>query len=433
MRSAGAGRPVANGSARDEVARIRPRYGIVLALACLALPRCGSEAPPDDATQAPAGDAAVGERATAFDEPLAVPARGNAAAADAVLQQALGMLRARMYEDAATTFDHALELDPSHLPTLLEQGFLLCDPTPAHNPGKAVRAFRLARLVHPDHPAALAGEGIARALAGDAEGARPLLQSTASLDPPLPAMLRGRVELALGKLSLAAREGANAKLHLERAFATAELPPLSRAEAARELGLLELEAGAIDEATRLLHAALDVHREDVATHYHLSRLARRQGDTATADRHAQIHHILRELQDHDSLRFDKDHTRRVELRRQLVEADPDSPRARALLVRELLVVGHTDEALREIDALAAKAGSDRERAEVSFFRARAHARAGDLAGAEERIAELRRLDPALPSALLREVLRDWKRSSEEITEEMCQQTFERWAADGGRP
>lgn len=320
--------------AADDRRPIRRRHRALLLLLS-GLLACPSAEQTDVAPEAPF----AGRSQTLLSAPLETPVPGDEARAGELLGEALQLLRMRRLPPAAERLDQALEADPACLEALLQQGNLLLMPGSQREPTKALRAYRLARLVDPGNLAALLGEAYARTVLQDDAVARALfveLQQrldAAALqlaDPAAALMERGLGELAYRSLELDA-----ALAHFDRAAKLAPGEPrvlFCRAEALEKLGRL-------DEAERQLQECIDGRADEPRYHFARARLLQRLGRAGEAARERRIYELLVPFTDDLSRQFAGDHERRIALRQELAEIFPEFPRAPFLLAQERLAAG----------------------------------------------------------------------------------------------
>jgi tetratricopeptide (TPR) repeat protein len=148
---------------------------------------------------------------------------------------------------------------------------------------EAVSEFRNATQAAPDLPSGFVGLGQALMQAGDYPGAIPPLKRAVELNPELPGahQLLGFALLAAG-------------------YANEAIPHLEKVQAVDALGIAQLKAGRLSEATANLQAALAQRPGDVDIMYYLGRasglLSRQTFEAlrATDPQSARVHQILAE-------------------------------------------------------------------------------------------------------------------------------------------
>jgi tetratricopeptide (TPR) repeat protein len=174
---------------------------------------------------------------------------------------------------------------------------------------------------------------------------------------------------------------------------------------------VRLRAEVFERTERLVEAEADLARaiamqpESAAAHFARARVLRRLGRAEEAEREQRIHAALQPFEEIVSKAFYKDWPRRIELRRELIDAFPEFRRARHLLVRELLGGGELDAALAELDRLIAEREKD---VEAWFLLARVRAKRGEPEPARAAADRMLELDPrrnAVHADLLQEIAR----------------------------
>jgi hypothetical protein len=179
-----------------------------------------------------------------------------------------------------------------------------------------------------------------------------------------------------------------------------------RCEALVEFTEFLMSEGRDVEAEELAREAVEENRTHVTAHYLLSRLLARRDAGEEAERFARIHEVLRQLSDHASTLYLEDEERNLALRRELVELYPEYRRARLDLVRELLRFERYEEALPVLQEYS----GGRFDPEILFLLARLQAGHGSLELARNTTVALYQMNPALPEAVLAEILGEWKKS-----------------------
>jgi tetratricopeptide (TPR) repeat protein len=290
---------------------------------------------------------------------------------DAYTHAALGRLAAReqKHQDAARSFERALELDP--------------DATSLHYP--ASQAYRAL---------------------GDEERMRRHLERRGNgrvrfADPvaeEVQRQVRGAgAELLLARMAL--REGA-VDTALERVRRAIELDP-DNASAHNNLAVVLEAKGQIDEAVAAYREAARLDPSSVGRRFTLARLLGRLGRDEEAA--AELRSVLALAPDFGEGRIElarvltrQGRPEEAELEyREALLADPRATPARWELVAVLERLGKKDEARRELDTLLAAAP---DFAPAQFKLGGVLAEAGDTAGAIERFRRAAELDPDMAEA-----------------------------------
>ena len=270
--------------------------------------------------------------------------------------------------------------------------------------GRALALFAAARASRPQDPLALAGEGIARAMGGDAAGAEPLLRGAlAHAEQLAPRNRLALTRFALANLLFDAGRGAEAEPEY-RAAATAAATSAGRAAALVRIATIALDGDRLDDADSALGVALAGAPDYAQAHYLRATLLRRRGATADAERELRLHALLKAV-DEAGRHSPPDVDEVLRLRSELIAAWPECAVFRLDRIRFEIDAGRYAQAQAEAAALLESAGPS---APVAFLLARAHAGRGDLAAATEARALALRLDPAAPSSR-QQVLADWRR------------------------
>lgn len=355
------------------------------------------------------------EGASVLDAPIALPSKGDTAAAVPWFQQAIAARSSSRSRDAIRAFERTLELDPAHPGALIEYGFLLVEPGAEQNLGRALLLFRTARRVAPDQLHAIVGEGVARSWLGDAARAEPLLRDALARLPPESVGRRAWAQLALADLCSAdGRHDEALRLYAEVAAPT--IAAAQRGAALVRSADLLAQLDRPSEAEPRLRAALALDPENVRTHYLLAQLLARRPDDASraeAAKEQRIHALLRELRDHLSTLYVKDTARRTALWQELGTVWPEHRRLPYSLLRDQLDGGDWSGAKNTAAQLLARDGRT---AEACWLAARAEAGGGDLAAARRHADAMEQADPQVPPALLRTVLDDWRRGNPETVD-----------------
>jgi tetratricopeptide (TPR) repeat protein len=358
--------------------------------------------PSDDRAGGPA--AFAGRSQTQFDLPLERPLPGDAADGERHLAQARQLVGMRRLAEAAYALDVALAADPASFEALSMQGNVLLMPGPQREPTRALKCFRLARMLDPEDPSALLQEAYCRTVLQDDARAKELFAQfeaqvalTGHELSPARQALRAR---GLGELALRAGQFEAALDHFDAALRVAPEEArimFQRTEVLERLGRLE-------DAERQLVAAIARRPEEPQYHFLRALLLRRLGRPDEAARERRIYELLVPFQEDVSRRFAEDHTERLRLRRELVEVYPAFDRAVFLLVTELLEAGELAEAEGMLRGVLAE---QPDHAEARYLLAKAQARGGDFAAAHETAESMREAGAPEPAyqALLREISR----------------------------
>jgi predicted Zn-dependent protease len=216
-------------------------------------------------------------------------------------------------------------------------------------------------------------------------------------------------------------------LYRQAAGPTTSALPRGAALIRRGSLLAQLDRGA--EAEAELRAALVLDPENVRAHYLLAQILSRRGDPAAraeAAKEQRIHGLLRELRDHLSTLYVKDTARRTRLWRELAAAWPENRLLLHSLVRDQLEGGDWGGAHATCAELRQRDGDS---AALCWFEARAAAGGGDLAAAKRFADAMERLDPKVPSSVLRTILDDWRRGNPETVDgARYERTVREWLA-----
>ena len=361
---------------------------------------------------------------------LVLPPAGDSALAEQWLARAKASVQAVRMEQARAAFEQAVEADPRHLDARIGLGRSLLEP-PDPSEGLALREFLFARQIASNDPRALVGEGIARQRIGESESAAELLE--AGLEP----LARAGTDLVLWAEGMAARSkleraAGNAREAMATLDALVEALSPVPTETARlvrartERGSLLHQTGNLDAAQAELEGVLaQLDPICLRAHHLLARVLHERDQVAEAERHEQIHSILRQFADGAAKRFQTDHRKRVELRAQLVQLMPEYPRARLDWIREMLDVQWFEQAHRQLQAEIQRA---RPNAELVYLRARAEAGMGRLDEAWRSVSEMRRLDSRVPPAVALDVLDVWRQVHEPSDAEF-EEVRRRWMGE----
>jgi tetratricopeptide (TPR) repeat protein len=329
--------------------------GIVVAAGCgdrSRLPAAGDQGSSSD-RRAPglerASDATAGTaRGDEFSHVIVMPKQGDAAASAKALECSRQERQFGRHERASRALMEALRLDPANIDALRESGAIALDRASGFDPVQAVLAFRTLRLLLPDDVPARIGELSAAVALGDANVARRLAASIAA-DAKSGAI---RLDPA-GVAGLAAAEATIAILDGNPAAALA--PALRAVEAAPTWRNLEVlartheEGGRVKEALAATRRALQQRPDDASLHFTATRLERRLGNAAAADRHQRAYLALFPFESDSSDTFRTNHRRRIELRREFLAASAGLPRARDLLTMALIEGGELVEAAESLE------------------------------------------------------------------------------------
>ena len=307
---------------------------------------------------------------------------------------------------------------------LIASGWELLERAGDRDSGAALDRFVRARAVLPDAPLAVAGEGIARAMGGDAAGAEPLLRRALAPDGCAALVPRNRLALthfALGNLLFDGGRTAEAEPEYRAAVADAATG-LGRASALAQIARIELDGNRLDAADATLADALAACPENGQAHFVRATLMKRRGDADAAARELRIHELLRAIEE-SSARRPVDVERLLAARRDLVAAWPGSEAVRLELIRALVAAGRYGDAELEAAALLQAKGPS---APLAWLLARAQAGRGDLAGATKARALMLRLDPRSPPALDEEIVAEWRRGGVRFTEAAAARLLAEW-------
>jgi len=313
----------------------------------------------------------------------------------------------------------------------IAEGWSLLEGHADRAAGRALALFAAARVSRPQDPLALAGEGIARAMGGDAAGAEPLLRGAlAHAEQLAPRNRLALTRFALANLLFDAGRGAEAEPEY-RAAATAAATSAGRAAALVRIATIALDGDRLDDADAALDVALAGAPDYAQAHYLRATLLRRRGATADAERELRLHALLKAV-DEAGRHAPPDVDLVLRLRSELIAAWPECAVFRLDRIRCEIDAGRYAQAQAEAAALLESAGPS---APVAFLLARAHAGRGDLAAATEARALALRLDPAAPVELDEQVLADWRRGGVGFSEEAAAKLRAEWrrpAAPRGR-
>jgi tetratricopeptide (TPR) repeat protein len=288
--------------------------------------------------------------------------------------------------------------------------------------GPALALFVAARAVAPDEPLALAGEGIARTMGGDAAGGEPLLRAALAHEERLaPRHRLALTRYALANLLLDAGRGADAE-PLFRAAAAAATTGAGRSAALVPVARIALDGGRLDDAALALDEALAASPENEQAHYVRSVLLRRRGATAEADHELRLHTLLRSLEE-AGRRTPLDVEEVLRIRADLIAAWPECEVLRLARIRFLIESGRFAPAQADAAALLESGGPS---APLAWLLARAHAGSGDLAAAGKARSLALRLDPGAPAELEEQVIADWRRGGAGFSEEAAAKLREQW-------
>ena len=327
-------------------------------------------------------------------------------------------------ERALHELEAAVAADPACVEARVELGFFLLEEAEETNYGGALLHFRVARLLAPEEPFAVCGEGLSRADLGDAARAEPLLRG--SIDAMRPHATRFAIVTASLAGIAATRGRTDEAIAGFRAAADVPgIPRRARAIYLSKLADLLVEAHRPAEAEPRLREAIELDPENLRAHYLLTRVLAQRGATAEAAREARVHEALRALEDHRSKRHRQDVDRTLRLRRELNAAWPEYSRGAYALVGEMLEHARFKDALAELGELSRRDGATQE---IHGLLARAKAGSGDLAGARDSLVAMTRAGPTVSPAFVRDVLDDWQRGNPGVTPEQMQATMREWLA-----
>jgi tetratricopeptide (TPR) repeat protein len=391
----------------------------------LAVPCCGPGAK-DESIPSPDPGSAPPHETSTIDAPLGLPDPGDPLRAAEILRRALQLREATRYKDADSAFRAALEADPTFQPALVAYGFFLCEATEVADVGTALRLFRIARLISEADLGARLGEGIARRMVGDPERAEPLLRSSLQEADRLAAPNLALARFHLGVLLFESGRFGESREFLRQALDEPQWPATRRAEAAVKLALACAAEERFEAAEEVLREALVLDPEQFAAHHQLARILARRGRSEEAARHQRIHGILRRMLDHTSARFRENLELRIQLHQELVEAYPEYDRAHLKLIREFLGVGRYAEALTAVQSLHGNYGPETSEAELYYLKARAQAGLVRLEDARASARAMRRLNPAVPPDVLRDILGEWMKAAG-VSKEVFERTLQEWA------
>ena len=355
-----------------------------------------------------------------LDETLHAPVHGDRQAGEDWYQKGLALQAGGQRREARDAFQQAVDADPAHFGALVEYGFALVDTQEDLNQGLALRQFRLARLLRPEDPIATCGEAIARQGVGDFAAARPLLARVLS-DERLSdqSQRRALAHFSMAELLFAEGDAAAAEPHYTTALEICA--PDRRPFFLVGYATFLVSQNQLDQADTLLQEAIEQNPLHVTAHYQRFRLLTRQQQTEAAEKERKIHEILRQLSDYSSQYYAADADRVIGLRRDMIAAFPEYPRARRDLIRECLNHQRYREALQEI-SIESKAGVN---AELLYLSARANAGLGRLDVARDVTQRFYQLAPNAPDSLILDILSEWQ-TSHRVSDRQVQQTYQQW-------
>ncbi len=373
------------------------RVLLVMTGALVPAPACSRHAP--EPVPASAVPAATTEPSPASllpfgDEPLDRPAAGDRELATKELAAAQRLDRFGANDAALEQVGKALAADPTLVEARLLRAKLLLDDGPAYEPVAALREARLAALLSPADPAALATEGLARFVLDDSARSRALLERYLALPPDQRKPgLGAAAEEALGFLAL--RRG-DLDLAQQRFGAARELRP-SRAFTCYGAAMVAGERGDLAAKERGLGEALRLDPHLLVARHERAALLQRSGRADEAVHERQVYEILRRLKDDTSLEFAQDHRGKADLWGDLAQLLNGDSRSRVERLREL-ALAHDDAAVAAEGSAALKDGLLAP--EIAVATARAHARLGQADVARATVAALEKREPGPPKELI---------------------------------
>lgn len=366
------------------------RVVLVMTVALVPAPACSRHAPEPVSTSAapPASILPFG------DEPLERPAGGDRELATKELTAAQRLDRFGANDAALAQVGKALAADPTLVEARLLRAKLLLDDGPAYEPVAALRESRLALLLDPGDPAALATEGLARFVLDDSMRARALLERYLALPPEQwKPGLRAAAEEALGFLALRRGDVDEAERRLDAAH---EQRP-TRAFACYGVAMVAGERGDLAGKERWLGEALRLDPHLLVARHERAALLQRSGRAEEAAHERQVYEILRRLKDDTSLEFAQDHRGKADLWGDLARLLNGDSKSRTERLREL-AFAHDDAAVAAEGSAALKDGLLAP--EVAVETARAQARLGQADLARATVAALEKREPGPPKELI---------------------------------
>jgi Flp pilus assembly protein TadD len=321
--------------------------------------------------------------------PLPVPRAGDAAKAEKLVARAKELDGSGAAELALAGANQALAADPACVAALLLRAKIRMREGELYDPTGALVDARLASRIAPDDPEAIASEGFARHMNGDAAGARTLLERYLAL-PPQPGRTKARAaaEEALGFIELRHGRLDPAQGHFD---AAQKLAP-GRATLAYGLAMVCDARG--DAAGKEHWLDESLKRDPHSLQARNARLALlvRQKKRVEAEREKRALELLRRLKDDSSESFAKDHAGKAKLWGELAEALPGDTQSRIKRLRELTLAGELATVAKEGNALIATGAVD---GEAVMLTASAFARLGRADEARVAVAAFERCEPPL--------------------------------------
>jgi tetratricopeptide (TPR) repeat protein len=353
----------------------------------------------EDGSAPPAAAPTRAQEGAVAEAPLALPKAGDAAKAEKLVARARELDSGGAAEAALAGASQALAADPACVPALLLRAKLRMREGELYDPIAALVDARLAARLAPDDPDALASEGFARHMNGDAARARTLLERYLALPPqPGRVKVRAAAEEALGFIALRHDRLDAAQRHFDEAL---KVNP-NRATLCYGVAMV---CDARDDAAGKAHWLDESLKRD--PHSLSARNARlallvRQKKRSDAEREKRVLALLRRLKDDTSEAFAKDHAAKAQLWGELARELPADGRSRVARLRELTLAGDAATVASEGHELIAKGPVD---GEAVLLTASACARLGRGDEARLAVAAFERCEPPL-SAQERTAARD---------------------------
>ena len=324
-----------------------------------------------------------------METPLVVPRPGDAAKAEKLVARARELESAGAAGAALDGVSAALSADPACVAALLLRAKIRMREGELYDPTGALVDARLAARLAPDDADALASEGFARHMNGDAARARALLERYLAL-PPQPGRnrMRAAAEEALGFIALRHDRLDAAQKHFE----AAQKGNPGRAAVCYGLAQLCDARGDLAGKEHWLDESLKRDPHSLAARNARLALLVRQKKGVEADHEKRVLELLRRLKDDSSDAFAKDHAAKAKLWGELAAALPGDARSRIARLRELTLAGETATAAAEGATLIQSGAVD---GEAVMLTASAFARLGKPDEARLAVAAFERCDPPL--------------------------------------
>jgi Flp pilus assembly protein TadD len=341
----------------------------------------------EDGAAPPAGGAAPAE--PAVETPLVVPRPGDAARAEKLVARARELESAGSAGAALDGASAALAADPACVAALLLRAKIRMREGDLYDPTGALVDARLALLLAPEDPDAIASEGFARHMNGDAARARALLERYLALPPqPGRSRMRAAADEALGFIALRHDRLDAAQKHFESAQKTNP----GRGTVCYGLALVCDARGDLAGKEHWLDESLKRDPHSLPARNARLALLVRQKKGVEAEREKRVLELLRSLKDDSSDAFARDHAAKAKLWGELAEALPGDVRSRIARLRELTLAGDAATAANEGATLIRSGPVE---GEAVMLTASAFARLGKADEARLAVAAFERCEPPL--------------------------------------